>query len=47
MKVSLVYFQNNQADLERATESLSEILERDVTTASLTEIKQSVQDKYR
>ncbi|CAK8697362.1 E3 ubiquitin-protein ligase arih1-like [Clavelina lepadiformis] len=42
-----IIFEGNQADVEKATELLSEYLERDVTTASLGEIKQKVQDKYR
>lgn len=42
-------FENNQADLEHATEELSGYLERDFsqTNGSLTEMKQKVQDKYR
>lgn len=40
-------FEGNQNDLEMATEKLSEYLERDVTSESLTDIKQKVQDKYR
>jgi len=39
-------WQDNQKDLENATEQLSEYLERDITT-DVTEIKQKVQDKYR
>lgn len=39
--------QANQADCEKATETLSEYLERDITTASVSEIHQRVQDKYR
>lgn len=42
----LVY-QNNQADLENATEVLSGYLERDISQDSLQDIKQKVQDKYR
>ena len=34
-------------DLESATETLSEYLERDITTDNIGEIKQKVQDKYR
>jgi len=44
---SSIVTQQNQADVERATEKLSEYLERDITTASIVEIKQQVQDKYR
>ena len=40
-------FQNNQADLENATEVLSGYLERDISQDSLQDIKQKVQDKYR
>uniref|UniRef100_H2Y8G8 RBR-type E3 ubiquitin transferase n=1 Tax=Ciona savignyi TaxID=51511 RepID=H2Y8G8_CIOSA len=43
----LLIFEDNQADMEKATETLSEYLERDITTASIREIKQKVQDKYR
>ena len=39
--------QNNQKDLENATEQLSEYLERDITSDTLCEIKQKVQDKSR
>lgn len=42
-----VIFEDNQRDLEMATETLSEYLERDITSESLTDIKQKVQDKYR
>lgn len=42
-----VIFEDNQRDLERATELLSEYLERDVTSDNLSCIKQTVQDKYR
>ncbi|XP_020898460.1 E3 ubiquitin-protein ligase arih1 [Exaiptasia diaphana] len=42
-----VIFEDNQKDLEMATETLSEYLERDITQESLGEIKQKVQDKYR
>lgn len=41
------FFQNNQADLENATEVLSGYLERDISQDSLQDIKQKVQDKYR
>lgn len=40
-------FQDNQRDLESATEMLSEYLERDITQENLMDIKQKVQDKYR
>ena len=40
-------FQENQKDLESATETLSEYLERDITSENLADIKQKVQDKYR
>lgn len=40
-------FEDNQSDLERATEKLSEYLERDITTEAIQHIKQKVQDKYR
>lgn len=39
--------QDNQKDLEMATETLSEYLERDITSECLSDIKQKVQDKYR
>ena len=39
--------QDNQKDLENATEQLSEYLERDITCDMLNDIKQKVQDKYR
>lgn len=39
--------QDNQKDLESATETLSEYLERDITSENLADIKQKVQDKYR
>lgn len=39
--------QDNQKDLEMATETLSEYLERDITSECLSGIKQKVQDKYR
>jgi hypothetical protein len=46
---SRIIFEQNQADLEHATEELSGYLERDFsqTNGSLTEMKQKVQDKYR
>ena len=40
-------FQENQKDLETATETLSEYLERDISAENLVDIKQKVQDKYR
>lgn len=40
-------FEDNQRDLENATETLSEYLERDITSDSMKDIKQKVQDKYR
>lgn len=40
-------FEDNQKDLETATEKLSEYLERDITSENLADIKQKVQDKYR
>lgn len=42
-----VIFEDNQRDLESATEKLSEYLERDITQENLIDIKQKVQDKYR
>ena len=39
--------QDNQRDLESATEHLSEYLERDISAENLVDIKQKVQDKYR
>ena len=42
-----VVLQDNQKDLENATEQLSEYLERDITDDMLIDIKQKVQDKYR
>lgn len=42
-----VIFEDNQRDLESATETLSEYLERDITGENLAYIKQKVQDKYR
>ena len=43
----LFWFQENQKDLETATETLSEYLERDISAANLVDIKQKVQDKSR
>jgi len=42
-----VIFEDNQKDLETATETLSGYLERDITQENLIDIKQKVQDKYR
>ncbi|XP_034833519.1 E3 ubiquitin-protein ligase ariadne-1 isoform X1 [Maniola jurtina] len=42
-----VIFEDNQRDLESATETLSEYLEREITSENLADIKQKVQDKYR
>lgn len=42
-----IIFEENQKDLEHATEQLSEYLERDITSDMLADIKQKVQDKYR
>ncbi|CAG5099484.1 Similar to arih1: E3 ubiquitin-protein ligase arih1 (Xenopus laevis) [Cotesia congregata] len=42
-----VIFEENQKDLEGATELLSEYLERNITSENLADIKQKVQDKYR
>ena len=38
-------FEANQNDLERATETLSEFLERDINTDNLTELKQKIMDQ--
>ena len=46
-KIFDFFFQDNQKDLEQATETLSEYLERDICAANLVDIKQKVQDKYR
>lgn len=40
-------FQDNQKDLETATETLSEYLEREISAENVVDIKQKVQDKYR
>ncbi|XP_040566937.1 E3 ubiquitin-protein ligase arih1 [Lepeophtheirus salmonis] len=40
-------FEDNQKDLEKSTEDLSEYLERDISAENLVDIKQKVQDKYR
>lgn len=47
---SRTIFEDNQADLERATEKLSEYLERDLEneeTENLSDLKRKVQDLYR
>ena len=38
-------FEANQSDLERATEKLSEFLERDINNDNLMELKQKVMDQ--
>ena len=40
-------FEDNQKDLENATEKLSEYLEREITGDNIVDIKQKVQDKSR
>ncbi|OXU30621.1 hypothetical protein TSAR_002465 [Trichomalopsis sarcophagae] len=40
-------FEDNQQDLENATEILSRYLERDMASEDLVDIKQKVQDKYK
>jgi ariadne-1 len=40
-----ILFEDNQHDLENATETLSGFLERDITGQNVAEIKQRVQDK--
>ncbi|KAI1731489.1 IBR domain, a half RING-finger domain-containing protein [Ditylenchus destructor] len=40
-------FEDNQQDLELATEQLSEFLERDLDAENLVTLKQKVQDKFR
>lgn len=42
-----VAVQDNQKDLEHATEQLSEYLERDIASDMTGDMKQKVQDKYR
>ena len=44
---SFLFQQDNQKDLENATEQLSEYLEREISSEVLNDIKQKVQDKYR
>ncbi|XP_057308532.1 E3 ubiquitin-protein ligase arih1-like isoform X2 [Hydractinia symbiolongicarpus] len=49
-QMNMSWIEDNQRDLELATEQLSEYLERDINTSELKaiqEIKQKVQDKYR
>jgi len=41
-----ITFQDNQNDLESATEMLSAYLERDITEENLVELKQKLQDKF-
>ena len=44
----LEIFEDNQSDLENATEILSQYLERDITKEdNVQELKQTVQDKYK
>ena len=45
--ITNISIQDNQRDLETATEQLSEYLERDICADNLVDIKQKVQDKYR
>lgn len=40
-------FEDNQRDLEMATEILSEYLERDITSSSISDMKIFVQDKTK
>lgn len=40
-------FEDNQRDLEMATETLSEYLERDITSNTIADIKIFVQDKAK
>ena len=47
VRVCVCVWQDNQKDLENATEQLSEYLERDISSDMLQDIKQKVQDKYR
>lgn len=42
-----IIFEDNQKDLENATETLSEYLEREITSDNIKDIKSKVQDKYR
>ena len=43
----VLIFEDNQRDLEEATEQLSNYLEREITHDSISSIKQNVQDKTR
>ena len=47
LSLSLTLLQDNQGDLEMATERLSEYLERELSVSSLTDLKISVQDKTK
>ena len=47
LTLTYCFMQDNQKDLETATETLSGYLERDITQENLIDIKQKVQDKYR
>lgn len=40
-------FEDNQRDLEMATETLSEYLERDITSSTINDMKIYVQDKTK
>lgn len=40
-------FEDNQRDLEMATETLSEYLERDITSSTINDMKIFVQDKTK
>ena len=40
-------FEDNQRDLEMATEMLSEYLERDITSSTINDMKIYVQDKTK
>ncbi|KRY35967.1 protein ariadne-1 [Trichinella spiralis] len=42
-----IIFEDNQNDLELATEQLSEFLEQDLASTNFSSLKQLVQDKYR
>lgn len=42
----LLIFEDNQRDLELATESLSQCMEEDITKESMIQIKQRLQEKY-
>lgn len=45
--ISCYYEQDNQGDLEMATEMLSEYMERDITNSSLQDLKIIVMDKTK